>query len=164
MTLGVEDAVVQQPGWPEQLRRTWLALCQLSRPFYGDVRTLTGYRRSRNGALWIGPETERHPVKAWWWRGLPTTIGHAAVLGPPYAELWPSFKEAAEEIDGFWFLSKSDWTGSEDVAQLVGGVPDRLKAPDEPPEMVNGAPAELIERPREEDYARVWPFPKPPSP
>ncbi len=141
ITLAIEEGAMAQPGWGKQLQRVWHSLSMLIRPFYGDVRTLGGY--SRFGAtVGIGPDTERHPVQAWWWRGIPRSIGHASVIGHPYLELWPAFTHAATVEEGLAFLSKLAWEGSEDVSAAIGGIPEELVQP-------------------EAGYSVSWPFEKP---
>ncbi len=52
-------------------------------------------------------ETEVHPVRSGFWRGVPRTPGLAMVLGPPYAELWPL--DGAERVGELVFLEQAEW-------------------------------------------------------
>jgi hypothetical protein len=152
LSLAVEAAALAQPGWLEQMRRGWRAFSSLVRPFFGDVRTLHGYERT-GSKLWTTHGTEHHPVKAWWWRGVPDSLGHAAVLGDPYTRLWPRFVEAAEVDEGLAFL-EGQWTGSADVADIIGGVPAELA---QPAEEIGTDPATML-LPKPHRFAPVWPF------
>jgi hypothetical protein len=121
----VEAKALEQPGWHVALDTFWRAASQAICPFYGDVRTLGGFLRM--GAPYaLDMATEFHPVKGSWWVGIPRTAGHAIVLGEPYLDLWPSFAEAEQLVDGLVFLATNDWKTPDDVSDLVGGVLDEL--------------------------------------
>jgi hypothetical protein len=125
MTVHVEAKTLEQPGWDRALDRFWRTASQAIQPFYGDVRTLKGFRPM--GATYgSDTDTDFHPVRGPWWMGIPRTLGHAVVLGEPYLALWPRFVEGAQVADGLAFLSTKDWTILEEVSSLVGGVPDEL--------------------------------------
>ena len=155
--IGVETKALEQPGWSAALDRFWRAACQRVQPFYGDVRTLNGFVRM--GATYGGDiETESHPVKGPWWTGIPRLLGHAAVLGEPYLDLWPRFVEAAQVVGGLAFLSTDDWTTQEEVSSLVGGVPEAIAqrwipvGPDKP---------DRWEGYHNTEYPPKWPFADP---
>jgi|GEM_PF-809862 len=128
LSLTVEAAALQQPGWPLALRRAWREVSLHLDPFFGDVRTLAGYT-GRFPRLWSDERTEHHPVCTWWWKGVPKHLGHAAVVGKPYLELWPQLAEVAERRDGLLFLSAEDWSSEQDAVELVGQVPPEIAQP-----------------------------------
>ena len=147
MSIAVEASVLAQPGWQAQLRRVWHELAKRLRPFYGDVRTLAGYRR---GAA-IGSGTELHPVDRSWWRGLPSAPASAVVLGPDYQRHWPGFLAAAALKDGLAFLESAGWKGPAAYA-----VPPRLTQPALSPAVWPlRLDAPMADRGL---YADVWPF------
>jgi hypothetical protein len=120
LSLDVEHAALQQPGWPFALRRLWRRVSRDLQPFYGEVRTLHGYVRS-GARVQRGRETEENPTKSWWWKGVPPSVGQAFVIGPPYVDLWPL--DSATEDGPLRFVETADWTQCEEASALVGGVP-----------------------------------------
>jgi hypothetical protein len=149
LTVTVDADALQQPGWQTALQRFWQHVSETVRPFYGDVRTLHGYRRSR-GRYLVTRLTAQHPVRAWWWGGLPLGPAHAVVLGEPYRELWPEFTRAGDRIAGLSLLSTADWRAAEDVFDNVGPAPVSLR--------MNSS--DTIPR----DYPSQWPFAAPRTP
>jgi hypothetical protein len=147
VTFSIERDVLKQPGWASALRRAWRELSALLQPFYGDVRTTRGHLRSRNGGWSSDGTTEQHPVRAWWWGGIPPRLGHAAVVGSPYLERWPELAGHGTRDGGLLHLSTSDWLAGDDVADAVGGVPARIA-------MIN--PGSYPEQ-----YPSEFPFPRP---
>jgi hypothetical protein len=130
VSVGIEAAVMAQPGWSEGLHRFWRAASGIIRPFYGDVRTLQGFIPA--GATYaVDSKTDRHPIRAGWWAGIPPSLGHAAVLGEPYIPLWPAFTEAAEKWGNLFFLATPDWRAEHDVSHRIGTTPRaiRLRSP-----------------------------------
>jgi hypothetical protein len=125
VTVKVEAKALEQPGWCAALDRLWRVASQNIRPFYGDIRTLNGFVRM-GGTYGSDMNSDFHPVKGPWWSGIPRACGHAAVLGEPYRDLWPSFVKAAQIEDGLAFLSTDDWTKDNELSDLVGGVPDAI--------------------------------------
>ncbi len=115
------DALIQ-PGWAVGLARAWKQISLTVQPFYGDVRTLRGFKR-RRGRYWINSGTEHHPVCSWWWAGIPHGPVHAAVLGNPYRQFWPSFCEKAETSGDVSFVSTNEWLADTDVFAEIGPPP-----------------------------------------
>jgi hypothetical protein len=132
-----------------------MSMSKVINPFFGDVRTLHGLVRS-GGTFAVARDSEQHPVVSWWWKGIPKTCGHAAVLGEPYLSLWPEFKEHAHYDDNLAFLSNDTWTEANEVSSRIGGVPNALSQQSQPPE------PNLPTAPRPKAvYPRVWPFGEP---
>lgn len=126
LQIDFDRSVLEQPGWETALGRFWQAASWLLDPFYGDVRTLGGYKR-RGSRLWVPMDAEPHPVDGPFWAGVPRGPVHAVVVGPPYLEHWPGMEEGAST--GFRFVSTEAWTGAADALDLVGGVPEALADP-----------------------------------
>jgi hypothetical protein len=125
LTVDVEAAVLEQPGWPTALQRLWRRIAHSSRAFFADVRTLRNYRPG--GATFDElMAADRHPVCGWFWAGIPRDGGHAVALGQPYLTLWPQFEKLGERDGGLVFLSNDNWIQSADVFARVGGVPEAL--------------------------------------
>jgi hypothetical protein len=147
LEIEVDAEALKQPGWPLALREAWRRIGQVVRPFYGDVRTLGGYQRSR-GRYWVGAGTEEHPVCSWWWTGLPQGPVHAAVVGEPYLSLWPAFAGVAELEGGLAFLTTDEWSRGGDAFQASGPPPP--------------GPAQVAPQrnppSRSRPYPDVWPF------
>jgi hypothetical protein len=80
LSIDIDVETLKQPGWQASIRRMWSRVSTLVQPFYGDVRTLHGFRRHR-GRLFSARETMRHPVNSWWWPGIPPGPAHSIVLG-----------------------------------------------------------------------------------
>jgi len=125
ISIEIDAAVLDQPGWEEGLRRAWHAISHELCPFFGDVRTLHGHI-ARGRSFWSDGETECHPVRSWFWRGIPLRLGHAAVVGEPYVAAWPELVSHAQLADGLAYVSTADWRSDADATDLLGGVPARL--------------------------------------
>lgn len=141
-------SVLRQPGWPLGLRTFWMEMSNLIQPFYGDVRTL---RDARDKPPWSEPPEARHPICGWFWAGVPAADCHAAVLGPPYVELWPAFSHVGERSGNLVTISDSDWAAGPAAFASVGGVPADI-AQQSPGYAPEGGPNDA--RP----YPPVWPF------
>lgn len=122
LSLDIERNVLFQPGWSTNLRRFWTKASCLIQPIYGDVRVLSGFHR-HGATVFIQPGHPEHPVKAWWWTGIPKTLGAAVVLGSEYQRVWPEFVAAANVIDGLAFASIDDWAVPCDLTSKVGPPP-----------------------------------------
>lgn len=81
-SIEIDSAVLSMPGWRIIINRLFKNISQVLCPFYGDIRIINDYIRSRNGA-WIDGKTEHHPIDGWWWNGLPHKSGLGLVLGNP---------------------------------------------------------------------------------
>jgi hypothetical protein len=144
LSIEVDLNALKQPGWQVTLRRLWRSVSAAIQPFYGDVRTLHGYRRSR-GRLWVARDTMRHPVKAWWWPGVPPGPAHAIVLDSRYSELWPAFCDSAVMASGLFFVDTDDWNVDANVYERVGQAPL---------EIIGRDPTSAIPQ----EYPIGWPF------
>lgn len=144
LAITVDGSALEQPGWRLTLKRFWHETSHALRPFYGDVRTLRGYRRSR-GSFWVGKGTQRHPIPSWFWRGIPAGPAHALVLGKPYTDLWPGAVEAGTKDSELVFVDTDEWTHSADVFSKIAQPPDSLA-------QIPG------HSPKERRYPQSWPF------
>jgi hypothetical protein len=97
ITLQLDAVVLNQSGWPLALKRFFREMSVLLNPFYGDIRVLRNYLRGR-GTVWSNSDTEDHPIKSWWWRGIPKKAGLAIVLGDPLLEIWPEFAAKSKKV------------------------------------------------------------------
>jgi hypothetical protein len=151
VAVSVDASLLGQPGWQTELRLFWSELCALIQPIYGDVRTLKG--QPRNG--WYtpdDPQREEHPVRSWFWRGVPTDLGVAVVLGRAYQLLWPDFMRTAIIKSGLAFLSTTDWTSEINLNHQLPPVPEGIASPPSQNQQErNIARSEL-------EYPSEWPF------
>lgn len=123
----VEKQALTEPGWAAVIKHLWRQVSVLIDPIYGDVRVLGNY-------MWMGASVsagEEHPIKAWWWAGIPKELGNAVVLGSVYQKLWPAFARASTLVHGLAFASLDDWTTRDDLADKVGQPPqEQIQLPD----------------------------------
>jgi hypothetical protein len=150
----LEEQVLDQPGWETQLQRFWNTASQHIQPFYGDVRTLEGYLRMDH---YFGSDekTQTHPTRSIWWNGIPQRLGHAAVLGKPYTDLWPTFLQKAR-IDGeLAYLSLDSWKQKRDLTEESGKIPYAIA---QPPAIAASASSTHS---NDRKYPPVWPFGSP---
>lgn len=146
-TIAIDEQALEQTGWGVAVQRAWRRISHVVTPFYGDVRKLSGFKRQR-GRYWSTRETEQHPVVSWWWAGIPGGPVRAAVLGPPYRELWAAFRDNAESENDLSFISAADCLEDADALGRVGAPP-----------------SDVVHRPRrstwfgsQRKYPRAWPF------
>lgn len=169
VSVEIERAVLSEPGWAKSLANFWQTASLLMGPFYGDVRMLGGYK-------WMGATVSssgngsEHPVKSWWWKGIPQDLGLAVVLGGVYQRLWSAFGSAGTTVNGLAFASVDNWSGSSDVSKIVGRPPkDQVQRPckwiDGP--VNKNTFRSIVDRLRKNppdkrsEYASAWPFEKP---
>lgn len=148
LEIEIESAVLSQPGWSEHLRSFWRQMSLLLQPIYGDVRTIGGYER-HGGTVYVSSGVQQsfdQVTRSWFWRGIPTCLGQAVVLGKEYQQLWPDFVAKSEILDGLAFASTTDWNSEEDLSQQLGPAPLAIQM----------RPGEGFGRSQE--YPEVWPF------
>ena len=155
LRIDFEHSALEQPGWAKAIHLLWQDACRLLKPFYGDVRILNEYVWSR-GKIFIGPNTKSHPVTSWWWRGIPRTLGNAAVLGDVYQKLWPAFSSSATMTDGLAFASTEDWLVKRDLTVEIGDVPKSIAQPKAWSKSKWFGP--LWRAPEKPKYPKLWPF------
>lgn len=123
ISIDCEASVVTQPGWQEGLRRFWLAVCEYLRPFYSETRTLDGFIRM--GATYGSDmQTDIHPIRSWFWRGIPRELGHATAISAPYIELWPRAAADGRRAGDIVILDAGLWT---DGNNLDVETPDSIR-------------------------------------
>lgn len=149
ITVTVHASALSQPGWQLALERFWYGMSNLIRPFYGEIRLMTGYILKK-GRIYHDAKTDSHPIKNGWWNGIPRPMGQAVVVGEPYSTLWPRFVERSEQRDGLHFISVDNWLLGKTVDRLVRGVPKDL---------AQGKYSDPLKRPGgKTSYPKVWPF------
>lgn len=154
LSVECEASVVDQPGWQEGLRRFWLAMCDYLGSFYSEARTLQGFVRM--GATYGSDmKTDIHPIRSWFWRGIPRELGHAAAIGEPYIGLWPEAVEAGHRVGDFVILDAGQWT---DGNNLVADPPDDIRQAWTPAYTNHrgGWSVNWVT-----DYPQAWPFERP---
>jgi len=119
LSIEIEKSALAQPGWAIAAQRLWKETSKFIRPIYGDVRVLSNFE-------WMGATVsggQEHPVKSWWWTGIPETLGSAVVIGETYQRLWPDFIAAADVNDKLAFVSIDDWNAHADLIDKIGKPP-----------------------------------------
>jgi hypothetical protein len=119
LNIVLEAQLLDQPGWGRHLSTAFTAFSRVIMPFYGEARILRGVSLSRGH---IDPSSPQHPVYRNWWSGIPVSAPMAAVLGPPYLELWPDFAHTAQ--NGLAFRGSDTWTRDQSGIEWV--VPEGL--------------------------------------
>tara|TARA_R110002072_G_C7922744_1_gene531156 strand:- start:144 stop:1166 length:1023 start_codon:yes stop_codon:yes gene_type:complete len=120
LDVSIEVDVLKQPGWAAAVRSLWREVSAFLGPFYGEARVTAGH-------LWEGATsnsdlvTDVHPVRSWWWRGIPPKPGVALVLGAPYSDLWKP--PSATTIGGLAFVEPNNWGAQQPLATEI---PDEL--------------------------------------
>ena len=147
LKLEADARVLDAPGWPLALLRLWTAVAQAVTPLFAEIRA------------------GESPIRSWFWTGIPRELSYAAMIGPPYTQLWPQFLAGAQEIaPGLFALETLDarkpleLTPPKDIAQP--------KQPPRPSESVGFSLAKLralINAPIVA-YPKVWPFASPFAP
>lgn len=129
ITISIDADVLCHFDWQEYLPQIWKELSLVIQPFYGDVRVLKNYLSSKT-TYRVDGETEQHPVKSWWWRGIPEGLSLAAVIGRPYIELCPEIRSMAKEKKSLHFLSHDKWDCDADSINLMNVAPKEIFQPE----------------------------------
>lgn len=148
VSMSFEASVLSDPKWSAHLCSLWKHLTTIIQPFYGDVRILRGYSGSRT--LWTHRDTESHPVKLCWWRGIPSSQGLAVCVGGPYLDCWPALSSVTNICNGIRAYSIDDWHSGRLVTDDLGPVPIELVQPPTNYDPVTGS--------EEKSYPVFWPF------
>ena len=153
-----ESSVLEQPGWALSIRKFWKSASKIIQAYYGDVRTLNNAIRSRSSYS-IDGKTDFHPVRGPWWKGIPSKIGHAAVIGDPYLSIWNRFVKSSEIDGNLAYISNEKWSGKRDVSKNIGGVPRNIAQRNKPKMITtkrHGYKSSHVEW--NKDYPSLWPF------
>ena len=145
LTLDINAAVMLDPAWRVELVRLWLAVADLIRAFYAEIR-----------------EGEC-PTKAWWWNGIPTGTPSAVLIGAPYLDLWTTFTEGAKISAGG--LAYREQMNQASVAEN-GHIPVPPEAIVQPPDHrteIDPSTGALLSVFKYNDiqYPPIWPFDRP---
>jgi hypothetical protein len=152
--VSIEFDLLKQPGWQTQLRRFWMSASKLIQPVYGDVRILR--HQPRSGYLAFDDPSERHPVRSWFWRGIPKQLGCAMVLGGDYQRLWPDAALPATLSDGLAFIATPNWCSEDSIVSRTGEVPEKIASP---PIVLD--PGTSATNYTHKSYPEQWPFDDP---
>jgi hypothetical protein len=80
ITLSGTTKPLRIPGWPLELKKTWLEIASIVKPFYAEIRS-----------------PAQHGTKSWWWNGIPPQPPLAVLIGGPYLAHWPEFVSASQK-------------------------------------------------------------------
>ena len=127
LTISIDGAVLEEEHWRRHLHETWKVFSQALGPFYGDVRILRNFIGGK-ATYFCDATTQQHPVKSWWWRGVPAKPAQAVVIGGPYLDLWPEAIAAGSQESGLYFVSAREWSDDETIAAILK-VPSTIAQP-----------------------------------
>jgi hypothetical protein len=152
ISIEIEATTVNQPGWQEGLQRFWLAMCRELSPFYAEARTLNGFVRM--GATYSSDiQTEIHPIRSWFWRGIPRELGHAIAIGKPYADLWPLAENEAQVVGDLLILDTGKWVAGNNLVLAPPEGIRQLWTPTYENVESGGRSIKWVT-----DYLSIWPF------
>jgi hypothetical protein len=144
LELHANARVLGAAGWPMALRRLWLEVASALRPFFAEIRR------------------GESPIRSWFWTGIPRELGLAALIGPPYTNLWPQFVAQAKELsDGMYASDVIDSGGTLSLAP-----PKEIAQPPQPSSLTQpvgfslATLRSLLKRPIVA-YPKTWPFAPP---
>lgn len=159
VSITLDAAVLDQPGWQHGLSELWLAASHIIRPFYAEARTIAGCH-PMVGRYGTTEETEIHPILGGEWRGIPREGAHASVCGSDYLAAWPAFAAKARHLHGLGFVSADAWRPGHTINDLIGPPPGAIAQRWTPQRvMLNGGTSIKWNT----DYPEHWPFgPRPP--
>jgi hypothetical protein len=146
LSFSIDAEVLRHPGWERTLRALWHEVSRYAEPFYGDVRILRHHIRSR-GRYATHAKSETHPVRSWWWNGVPRGPCLAAMVGAPYADFYPEFLDSVETRGLPPNFSVEDWRSGSGVE-----LPHAELRIFQPKPYLFGEPLDNIH------YPKDWPF------
>ena len=106
-SIEIDAVVLSMPGWHTSINRLFRNASQILNPFYGDIRILNNFIRSRTGA-WTDNDTENHPIVSWWWNGIPRRSGLGLVLGYPLTDYVKVKKDHITLNNGCYLFFNTD--------------------------------------------------------
>lgn len=84
-SIELEKSCLAQPGWNQQVERTFKQFIEYLDPFYADIRTISG--NTRSGATYAcDTKTGFHPIRHAMFRGVPDLRSHGVYVGKEYIE------------------------------------------------------------------------------
>lgn len=105
-SISVDSAVLPMYGWEGAIIRLFKNISEVLCPFYGDIYLLNDYIRSKTSLL-TDEKTQRHPIKSWWWNGIPKKPGIAMVIGEPILQYVRISREVISLNNGCKLLIKN---------------------------------------------------------
>jgi hypothetical protein len=109
LRIHVAARALQQPGVEDRLKRLWKEMALFLRPFYGEARTIGGHLVIDK--VYHPDDETIHPPLHGGWYGMPPSLGHAVVVGPPYVPCWPELQQHTLCHEGLHFASVERWQG-----------------------------------------------------
>lgn len=97
-------------------------------------------------------ETEVHPIRSWFWRGVPRELGHAAAIGEPYVELLQRASVDGHRHGNLLVLDTGKWDAGDN---LTIEVPEGLLQKSSPKYQNDGC-GQYINW--VDEYPEIWPF------
>lgn len=141
VSLTVKAKMRERPKGAILLKALWLDISSIVTPFYAEIR--------------FG-ET---PTVSWWWNGVPSQLGMAALIGPPYLELWPSFSGGANSTSaGLRYLEQVE-TG--ECLQIHPPPSIAMPEPTKQPAALTGPELLAFLASDRRSYPETWPFESP---
>jgi hypothetical protein len=146
LTVDIEAVVIGDPAWRLELVRLWLAVADLLRPFYAEIRD------------------DACPTTSWW-NGIPKEAASAVLLGPPYHELWTEFGDGAQISRGGLVYREQMSSGAAADTPQIPRPPDSIAQPSDTRTEVDPRTGEILSEIRYNDiqYPPTWPFEGPRS-
>ena len=145
LTIAIDGAAAGDRAWRVELTRLWLAVSDLVRPFYAEIRS------------------GECPTKSWWWNGIPAAAPAALLIGEPYIRLWPEFGAAARTTrTGLAYRERFSPVEATSATNDVPSPPARLAQPVDRSEpiafdpLASGSLTALLQQ--KIRYPDVWPF------
>lgn len=120
---GIDATSLLAPGYMAHLQTAFLSLSGLIRPFYAEVRPLHNLIRKRGTCAYDG-HSETHPIRAGWWKGIPSAPALARLVATPYdgagTENWTTEGGQKFVMQQDWREpAQIGWDGPQDDGRLV---------------------------------------------
>ncbi len=126
MNLEFDSAVLDMPEWNSQIRLTWAMLCEFIDPYFSDVRILRNMIAS--GATYaVDGKSEKHPIRAGWWTGVPDLNCIAMAFGGKLVDSWPKDSVWGKKSGSRIFLETQTWARNSSLAKNGIRIPSPVK-------------------------------------
>lgn len=145
-SISIDSAVLAMPGWETAIIRLFKHVSVVLCPFYGDIYLLNDYIRLKTG-LHCDEKTEVHPIKSWWWNGVPRNPGIALVVGDPILQYLNIHREAIVLDNGCKIFVRNKEDENDTVYKGIS-IPSKLYQPK----------SKIFNVLNIKAYPKIWPF------